>query len=368
MKITGMTLWKTTVTCKRPFKIATGSSDRCHGLLLQLQTDTGAVGWGEGVPLPYLTGETFSGCRAVLEDIYLPLLLGQDPLALRELRRRLDRAAVNQPAARCALDLALHDLVARHLDLPVWRYLGGDGRPVATNYSIGLATPEDAAQQARALVEGDWTRIKLKVGQDPDLDWECVRAVRSAVGPEILLRLDANEGWNYVQARRFLRRAECLDIELLEQPLARWDLAGMKRLRSHTSIPLAADESVRGVAEARRLAEEGVCDIFNVKLMKCGGLSEALDIATIARAYGIGLMVGGMVGESSVAVAAATTLASVAGFEYADLDADLLLRGNYSTGGAPHSQVGVRSPGVGPGFPLGDLHPEAVELLGSRSA
>lgn len=363
--ITGWNLYRTTVKCKRPFAIATGTQDECHGLLVELKTQDGLSGWGEGVPLAYLTGETLTGCQAVLSELLLPALRGEDPRGLQALRLKLNRLAVNQPAARCAIDLALIDLCCRLHKMPPWAWLGGSNRPVQTNYSIGLTTPQDAAEQARALVEQDFACIKLKIGQDPDLDLDRARAVRGAIGPEIPLRVDANEGWTFLQAKRFLTRAESLDLQLIEQPVVRSDFEGLKRLRGLSSTPICADESLRGVQEARRLAEMGAVDIFNIKLMKCGGLLEAREIVAIARAYGIDLMIGGMVGESCVAVAAATALASAYAFEYADLDADLLLKANFGEGGAAHSPVGYRHLDDQPGWPVGKLNPESTTLLAS---
>ena len=363
--ITGWNLYQTRVKCKRPFAIATGIQDECSGLVVELKTEQGVSGWGEGVPLPYLTGETLIGCQAALEQLFLPALIGRDPRGLESLRSVLNRLAVHQPAARCAIDLALIDLCSRLHQVPCWAWLGGSNRPVQTNYSIGLTTPQDAAEQARSLVEQDYACIKLKIGQDPDLDLDRARAVRGAIGPEIPLRVDANEGWTFVQAKRFLQRAESLDLQLIEQPLVRSDFEGLKRLRGLSSTPICADESLRGVAEARRLAEMQAVDVFNIKLMKCGGILEARDIVAIARAHGIDLMIGGMVGESSIAVAAATAVASTWNFEYADLDADLLLSGNFSDGGAEHRPVGYRYLNDRPGWPVGQLNANSTTLLAS---
>jgi L-Ala-D/L-Glu epimerase len=247
--------------------------------------------------------------------------------------------------------------------VPVWKLLGGDNRPVPTNYSIGLCPPEEAAEQAIGIVDQEFSTIKLKIGQDPDVDLDRCRAVRSAIGPETKLRVDANEGWNFVQAKRFLERAGVLQLELIEQPLPRWDFEGLRRLRALSPVPIAADESVRGVDEARRLATMEAVDIFNLKLMKCGGILVARDIVAIARAHGISMMIGGMVGESSVAVAAATAVASTWRFEYADLDADLLLTANYSSGGALHSPTGQRKLSSDAGWPVAQLSPEKTTVL-----
>jgi o-succinylbenzoate synthase len=365
MVIDGWTLYKTHLHCKRPFAIATGVQEHCNGLLLELHCES-LRGWGEGVPLPYLTGETLDGSALALEQMLLPALLGQDPRHLEAIRQRLNRMLIGHTSARCAIDLALYDLNAKLFAQPAWVLLGGNNTPVATNYSIGLCSPQEAAEQARSLVEQEYQCIKLKIGQDPDLDLDRVRSVRASIGPDIDLRVDANEGWTFLQAERFLRRAQGLDIQLIEQPLVRQDFEGLRRLRSLSSIPICADESLRGVAEARRLAEMEAVDLFNIKLMKCGGLSEAREIVSIARAHGIGLMVGGMVGEGSIAVAAATALASTYSFEFADLDADLLLRESYSDGGALHHPVGWRQLSEEVGWPLGQLAEGHLEKLASH--
>jgi len=361
--IAAWNLYKTTLHCKRPFKIATGVSDTCHGLLLELRDDQGRSGWGEGVPLPVLTGETLKGACSALADIWLPGLVGRDPSHFQSLKTWMHKAMIGHTAARCAIDLALHDLVAGEWNIPCWKLLGGDNRAVATNYSIGLCSPSEAAEQARSLVESEYQIVKLKIGEDPDLDLERVAAVRAAIGPEIRLRVDANEGWNYLQAQRFLRRAGAYHIEFIEQPLARSDWEGLRRLRQQSAIPICADESLRGVQEARHLAQLEAVDIFNLKLMKCGGLMEAREIVAIARAHGISLMVGGMVGESSLAVGAAIALASSMDFEYADLDADLLLRDSCWTSEPPCLQVGWRQNSSAPGWGLGNPDPSRLERV-----
>ena len=361
--IASWTLYKTTLHCKRPFRIATGVSDTCHGLLLELRDRDGRSGWGEGAPLPVLTGETLNGAASALREVWLPALVGRDPSELQSLKVDLQKLLIGHSAARCALDLALHDLVAQQWQIPVWKLLGGDNRPVETNYSIGLCPPAEAAEQARALVEEEFQIIKLKIGEDPELDLERVASVRAAIGPDIRLRVDANEGWNYLEALRFLRRAGAYSLEFIEQPLVRGDWEGLRRLREHSPVPICADESLRGVQEARHLARMEAVDIFNLKLMKCGGLLEAREIVTIARAHGIQMMVGGMVGESALAVGAATALASTWKFEYADLDADLLLRDSCWTTTPPSPGVGLRQGSTASGWGLGSPELSRLEFV-----
>jgi o-succinylbenzoate synthase len=325
-EIRSFELLTTRLHCKKPFRIATGVSDVCQGILLRLTTASGLTGLGEAVPIPHLTGETLEGAREALREELMPRLLGLDCWGLQEAHARMDAAVTGHPSARAAVDLALHDLAARACGQPLVRFLGGRSLRVETNYSIGLASPPEAAAEARSIVESGYHIVKLKVGDDPDTDVARVKAVRSAMGPDLKLRIDANEGWTPVQALRALSRMEPFRVELVEQPVARWNWRAMAELRARVGIPIAADEGVHTSRDAARAIEAGAIDIINIKLMKSGGLAPARDIVALARAHGIGLMVGGMVGESALAVTAAASLAAAFGFEYADLDADLLLR------------------------------------------
>lgn len=361
MKLKSFELFSSRLACKKPFKIATGSSNVCRALVLRLTSDTGHTGLGEAVPHPLLTGETLEGAAACITRYLMPAVESLDLRAPRDVARAL-RAVTTCPAARTAVDLAVHDLLGRACGLPVACLLGGGNRPVRTNYSIGLTSPREAAEEARSLIEQGWRCIKLKVGDDPEVDVARVRAVRGAIGPDMALRIDANEGWSLAEAVRTLRAMEPFQVELAEQPLARWDLAGHASLRSRTTIPIALDESVHSVADARRALELGAADIINVKLMKSGGLVPAVEIATLARAHGVAMMVGGMVGESALSVSAAASLASALRFEFADLDADLLLRDVLSAEGA-RLEGDARVPAERPGFGIENLDEQYLERL-----
>ncbi|MCE7872265.1 dipeptide epimerase [bacterium CPR1] len=325
MLIEKMEIFRTRLRCKKPFRIATGVSDQCEGILVKLTTDGGAAGWGEASPDPYLTGETMDGVVSLLVHDLFPVVRGLSPWQLEEIHRRMAAACVANPSARCAIDLACHDLIARQAGVSLVSFLGGSSGRVLTNYSIGLCTAEEAAKEARRIIESGYRAVKLKVGNDPEEDYARVKAVRSSIGPEVPLRIDANEGWTYSQALRALTRIEPFGVELIEQPIARWDYEGMARLRERVTPPIAADEGVHSPRDAARAIAAGAVDIINIKLMKSGGLYPARSIVAQARAHGVALMVGGMVGESRLAVSAATALAAAYRFEFADLDADLLL-------------------------------------------
>ncbi|HXE72251.1 MAG TPA: dipeptide epimerase [Candidatus Nitrosotenuis sp.] len=355
MRVSGLHIYRTRLRCRKPFRIATGVSDLCQGLVVKLEDDAGHVGLGEAVPKPSLTGETLEGAEAALCQEIFPLLRGMDAWALEEIHGRLEAAVPDHPSARAAVDMALHDLLGRTAGVPLYRFLGGSCRRVLTNYSIGLCSPGEAAAEARHILDQGFRVIKLKVGGDADEDVARARAVREVAGPGVALRIDANEGWTYRAALRALRSMEPLDIELVEQPLPRWDLDGMAALRRRVAIPVAADESVRGPRDALRAIRARAVDIINIKLMKCGGLVPARRIATLARCAGVELMVGGMVGESRLAVGAAASLAAALGFEYADLDADLLLGDELVLEGGVALDRSERVLPEAPGLGVGEL-------------
>lgn len=327
MKIVSYKLYESVVHCRRPFKIATGIQEACRTLVLELTSSTGVKGHGEAVPLPLLTDETLEGCKQTLVELLLPLLRQRDIWALADLHRdmlRLTRAK----SARCAVDLAVHSLQARSLGISLARRLGTSEPRFPTNYSIGIETLDDTLQLAREIVARGYQRIKLKVGLSPEQDIETVRKVCEVIPEGVMLRLDANCGWDRlgaVKALRSMERHGC-PVELVEQPTLREDFAGLRFVKERTGYPIAADESVQTIHDARQLLQDGCVDILNLKLMKSGGVLPTMQIASLARAFGCRLMIGGMVGESFLGVGAAAAVAALFSFEYADLDADLLLR------------------------------------------
>jgi L-Ala-D/L-Glu epimerase / N-acetyl-D-glutamate racemase len=327
MKITAYRLYQMTLNCIRPFKIATGLRTECQTLLVELEDESGCRGHGEAVPIPLLTDESLVGCEWTLKEQLLPLLRGRDPFCLKDIHAEM-LALTRAKSARCAVDIALYNLQAKHLGIPLSRLLGTANHKFETNYSIGICDLDETQELALEFQNLGYTRIKLKVGIDPDYDLERILKLNETLRPEVLLRLDANCGWTRHQALAVLRgceKAECR-IEFVEQPVAREDFQGLRVIRERSPYPIAADESVQNAEDALRLLEGRCVDILNLKLMKTGGLLPALRVVHLARAYRCQLMVGGMVGESEISVSAAASLAAANGFEFADLDADILLK------------------------------------------
>ncbi|MFA5508454.1 MAG: dipeptide epimerase [Vulcanimicrobiota bacterium] len=336
MKITAYRLYRMTLNCLRPFQIATGLRTACETLLVELEEEGGCKGYGEAVPIPLLTDESLVGCEWTLQEQLLPLLQGRDPFCLKDIHREM-LALTRAKSARCAVDIALYNLQARHLGIPLSRLLGTSKARFETNYSIGICDLEETQELALEFQRAGYTKIKLKVGIDPDYDLERILKLNETLRPDVLLRLDANCGWTRHQALAVLRgceKAQCR-IEFVEQPVAREDFQGLRVIRERSPYPIAADESVQNAEDALRLLEGRCVDILNLKLMKTGGLLPALRVVHLARAYRCQLMIGGMVGESEISVTAAAALAAANNFEFADLDADILLRDGPFKGPGP---------------------------------
>jgi L-alanine-DL-glutamate epimerase-like enolase superfamily enzyme len=293
------------------FRIAVGATKGHANTLVRIEHD-GIEGLGEASPSAYY-GESRPLVEAAL-DAWAPRL-GDDPFALDPIERRLTGVLRGQNAAHAALEMALHDWIGKRMGQPVWKLLGLDrsAAPVSC-VTLGLAEPEEMEKKLEAVL--DFPRIKVKLGAPGDV--ENLARVRARYRG--LLQVDANTAWSPSDAVRVLRRIEPLGIELVEQPVAREDLDGLKWVRERSPIPVFADESCHHLSDLANL--HGRVDGVNLKIMKTGGLREMLRMIHAARALGMRVMLGSMV-ESSLALSAAAQLAPLA--DYLDLDGHWLL-------------------------------------------
>ena len=281
-----------------------------------------------------MTGETFEACRAALAPGSLDWLIGADVRQLPRLVREAALRLPDAPAARAAVDMALHDVLARQLGVPLVEMLGRAHEALPTSITIGIRSTEESLAEADEYVGRGFRILKVKVGRSLEMDVERLARIRERVGPAVRIRADANEGYGAADARRFLQKTEALDLEFLEQPVAAprfWELA---QLPESMRGRIAADESLHGEKDALLLAApDPACGVFNVKLMKCGGIRAALRIAAIAETAGIALMWGCM-DESVVSIAAALHAAFASpATRYLDLDGSLDLSRDLFTGG-----------------------------------
>jgi L-alanine-DL-glutamate epimerase-like enolase superfamily enzyme len=292
---------------REPFVIAYASYPDILTVLVRIRTRNGAEGWGEATPDPNVTGETWGGTAETLRRDLAPALIGCDARNREAALHVLDARVEGAPAAKAALDIALHDLVARAAGMPLWQLLGGRAREtlqISRVISMGEATAMAAA--AKRHVADGFRTVKVKVGDaaNPLLDASRVAAVRQAVGPEIAIKVDVNQGWHSPGTAIAVIRAMAPSLPAyIEQPVRWWDMEGLAEVRRQTGAIIMIDEGCHGPRDMLRAVALRAADLVNIKLMKSGGILNALKLNAIAEAAGIPAQVGTMV-ESSVASAA----------------------------------------------------------------
>ncbi len=323
MRVTAVEAWSHSMRLTEPYTIAYETVSSTTNVFVRVATDEGLVGCGCAAPDLEVTGETAAEVLACLREDAEPVLHGADPLRRTLLLEQLRDELGARPSALAALDMALHDLLGQVSGLPLWQLLGGYRDHIATSVTIGIRPLDETVARARDLVEQGFSSLKLKGGADVDEDIARVLAVRSAVGPEVQLRFDANQGYTVEQAQRLVWRTEDADLELLEQPTPRGQPDLLGRVTRQVSIPVMADESLMTLRDAFRLARRDLVDMVNIKLMKVGGIAQAMHVNSVARAAGLEAMIGCM-DESGLAIAAGLHMALARpNVRYADLDGHL---------------------------------------------
>lgn len=306
-----------------PFVIATEVSTVAQNTFIRIHSNDGLVGMGECSAFPMLVGETQETCFAIGQKL-AKIIRHKDPLNICERMEEMNAHIAFNSTIKSAFDMALHDLAAKANALPLYQFLGGKKRTIETDFTIGIDSPEAMAKKAgAALLKGAKT-LKLKLGKIGREDIERVRQVRERAGVDTVLRVDANQGWDFDTALTTLNALEPFNIQFCEQPIHRHYDNLLPALRVRSPIPIMADESVFHHHDALRLIEAGAVDFINVKLAKSGGILEALRIADVAGKHGIPCMLGGML-ESRLALTAKVHLAmSHENFKFYDLDTCLL--------------------------------------------
>ena len=293
MKITAINLYRYDIPLKAPIAISLGSIEHARNILVEIQTDEGITGWGEGSPFWMIVGETQASGLAAAEDM-ARLLIGENPLAIEQCLQTLIRYLPGHPTTRSAFDMALYDIAAKAAQMPLYQFLGGTKRTLITDETIYINTPERMAEDALRIQAKGAEAIKVKLGTNFRDDVARVETIRKAIGHETPIRTDANQGWDVVTASAVLRAISNYNVQYCEQPIKRHDITGLRHLRQHSPIPIMADESLFDATDAIRLVREDAVDYFNIKLSKSGGIFEALNINAIAEAAGIPCMIGCM--------------------------------------------------------------------------
>jgi L-alanine-DL-glutamate epimerase-like enolase superfamily enzyme len=300
-----------------PFTIARGTQTEAENVIVRIADDAGMTGVGGAAPSAHY-GETAATVEAVLPELLSVVEAVDDPHAIREIESGMAAAIGDNPAARAAVSIAVHDLAAKRLGVPLHRLWGLDPSTApATSYTVGLDETERVREKAAAAVEAGYPVLKIKLGTDRDR--ELIDAVREAA-PDARLRVDANEAWTPREAVEKTAWLADRDVEFVEQPVPAEDPEGLRFVHERSALPIAADESCVTLSDVPAIADR--CDIANLKLMKTGGLPEARRMIAAARAHGLEVMCGCMI-ESNASIAAAAQLAPL--LDYADIDGSLLL-------------------------------------------
>ncbi len=320
MQITNVTAWIVESALAEPYTIAYEVVDRTANVFVRVETNRGVVGYGCATPDLEVTGETADKTLEVLNGAVRDVLLRKDPLRLNRRLADVEPLLVGQPSALAAVDMCLHDILGKVANLPLWVLLGGFRRRIITAATVGILPEAETVERSKELRRLGFRALKLKGGNDVELDIARVLKVREALGSAVQLRFDANQGYSVSQSLHFVEGTLTAGLDLIEQPTSRDHPERLGQVTQKASIPVMADESLLTLRDAFRIARGELADMVNIKLMKVGGLAKARRVDTVARAAGIESMVGCM-DESALAIAAALHFSlSQENVIYADLD------------------------------------------------
>ena len=353
MKITEFRFGMLRVPLKTPFKTALRTVDTIEDIIVTVHTDTGHVGYGEAPATAVITGDTHGSIVEAIRKIIAPRLIGQEIANLNRITRLIQSSLEKNSSAKAAVEIAVYDLFAQLYGAPLYKILGGGDPVITTDITISVDYIDKMVADSLAAVERGFESLKVKVGKDIELDVERVKAIYSAVEDRALIRVDANQAWTAKQAVFAIQALEDAGVrmELVEQPVKAQDLDGLKYVTERVHTPIMADESVFGPTQVIELIRMRAADIINIKLMKTGGISNALHIADIAAMYGVECMIGCMV-ETSISVAAAAHIAVAKAdvITKVDLDGPSLCKFNPVDGGVifNDSEISITdAPGLG---------------------
>ncbi len=352
MKISDLKVFLLDVPLRTPFITALRRVDELTDVILEMQTDTGAVGYGEAPPTKAITGETLESICTDLNGPIRNALTGMEIEDLPACFRALDACMDHHTSAKACADIALYDLYGQLKQKSIAEILGKRRDVLETDLTISVNDPETMAEDAVKGVHRGFRTLKVKAGIDPELDTQRLTAIRKAVGKDILIRIDANQAWTPDQAVSILEEMQekGIGLELAEQPVKADDLDGMAFVTARSPIPIAADESCFSPDQAEYIFRNHCADLVNIKLMKTGGIHHALQITDLAEKYGASCMIGCML-EAKVSVNAAVHLASSRTcITKIDLDGPLLLAEDPVHGGSIFREPRItlsNAPGAG---------------------
>ncbi len=339
--ITEISIHKLSIPLIEPFITSLGRDDDALNVVVRIKTESGLVGFGECSPYMPINGESQGTCY-VVGQLFAKALLNQNALDLKAVNDRMDSIIYANDSIKSAFDMACYDIAAQKAGLPLYQFLGGKkNKIITTDYTVSIGDPDKMAADAVHVLSQGYPAIKVKLGKHGPTDVIRMQKIRTAVGPNIPLRIDANQGWSVEEAIQTLQALEPLNIEHCEEPIARWNYLQLPRVRQASPIAIMADECLGDEHDAARLIAINACQYMNIKLGKSGGIFHALEIIRQAEAAGIKLQVGAMI-ESRLAMTAFAHFALCSDqIVHYDFDTALMLREDPVEGGIIYKPNGV---------------------------
>jgi L-Ala-D/L-Glu epimerase len=359
LAISQVALYKMVIPLREPFVLSLGASYHAENVVVVIKTRDGVTGFGECSPLMSVHGESIETCF-VVGRLFARMLIGRNALAIEDRVTDMDQIIYGNTSIKSAIDMALYDIAAQHAGMPLYQFIGGrNDKTIITDYTVSLGDPQKMAADALRIQEQGYPAIKVKLGRQGPADVERIKAIRAAVGNDIPLRIDANQGWSPDEAVATLQALKPFGIQYCEEPIPRWDYLSLPRVRRNSPIPIMADESCGDEHDAERLLRLGACDYFNVKLGKAGGIFKALKVVALARQHHVRMQVGAFL-ESRLAMTAFAHFALCDPLiEHFDFDTALMLAQDPVEGGIVYEKNGVvkvpQEPGLGARIPASQL-------------
>jgi L-Ala-D/L-Glu epimerase / N-acetyl-D-glutamate racemase len=341
LTITQIEIYKLSVPLKEPFITSLGKEESADNIFVKIVTNTGIYGFGECSPYMPINGESQDTCF-IVGQYFARVLKGKDPLNIEECIKGMDAVIYGNTSIKSAFDMALYDIASQHAGVPLYKFLGGNNKKnIITDYTVSIDEPAKMAADALKIKEAGYPAIKVKLGKDGKHDIERIRAIRAAVGNDIPIRIDANQGWKVKEAIETLNALSVYNIQHCEEPIARWKFMKLPKVKRESAVPIMADECCGDDHDAERLIELNACDYFNIKLGKSGGIFKALKMVKMAEDAGIRLQVGAML-ESRLAMTAFAHFALCSDFIiHYDFDTALMFTEDPVSGGITYEPNGL---------------------------
>jgi len=325
MIITGITVEIEKIPLRTPFITALRRVDDVENIRICIHTDTPNIGYGAAPATKAITGEDLKTISATIKRLITPKLIGER-FDLSKVLAILHTSCKGNSSAKAAVDMALYDLAALCENKTLVEYLGSSAKPLQTAVTISLKTPVEMAEDAVSAFGRGLEILKVKVGGKDALDIERIVAIREAV-PDARLLIDANQAWGVEESLKIIKAITPLNIELIEQPVLGSDIEGLRTISQQSGIPILADEAVFTLEDTKKVIEEKAADLINIKLMKCGGISKAIEIIAYCQEKKVKCMMGSMLeGPTSIALTTQLVMAYSDAFSHIDLDSPLLYK------------------------------------------